>query len=50
MHVFGMFAERYIVNKIYRDPAPGLPNIDVAAARRAGLGVPSGDAAAEEVG
>ncbi len=43
MHVFGMFAERWIVNRVYREPAPGLPNIDVAAARAAGLGVPSGE-------
>ncbi|SFG87939.1 Nitrate reductase gamma subunit [Desulfotomaculum arcticum] len=48
MHLFGMFAERYIVNRVYKDPAPGLPNIDVAAARTAGLGVPS-DAAEEGV-
>lgn len=44
MHLFGMFSERYIVNRVYKDPAPGMPNIDVAAARKAGLGVPSGDA------
>lgn len=43
MHVFGMFAERWIVNRVYKDPAPGLPNIDIAAARKAGLGLPSGD-------
>jgi len=49
MHVFGMFAERYIVNRVYNDPAPGLPNVDVASARKAGLGVPAGDAAEEEV-
>ncbi|WP_347489428.1 respiratory nitrate reductase subunit gamma [Desulfoscipio sp. XC116] len=49
MHIFGMFAERYIVNRVYHDPAPGLPNIDVAAARKAGLGVPAGDAAEEGV-
>ncbi|SFQ98404.1 respiratory nitrate reductase subunit gamma [Desulfoscipio geothermicus] len=44
MHLFGMFAERWIVNRVYKDPAPGLPNVDVAAARKAGLGLPSGDA------
>lgn len=49
MHLFGMFAERWIVNRVYKDPAPGLPNVDVAAARKAGLGVPSGDAAEEGV-
>ncbi|TYO96514.1 respiratory nitrate reductase subunit gamma [Desulfallas thermosapovorans] len=49
MHLFGMFAERYIVNRVYHDPAPGLPNVDVAAARKAGLGVPAGDAAEEGV-
>ncbi|MFZ5651867.1 MAG: respiratory nitrate reductase subunit gamma [Bacillota bacterium] len=43
MHVFGMFAERWIINRVYRDPAPGLPNIDVAAARKDGLGLPSGE-------
>jgi len=48
MHLFGMFSERWIVNRVYKDPAPGLPNIDVAAARAAGLGVPS-DAAEEGV-
>lgn len=42
MHLFGMFAERWIVNRIYHDPAPGMPNIDVPAAREAGLGIPSG--------
>lgn len=43
LHVFGMFAERWIINRVYKDPAPGLPNIDVAAARKAGLGLPSGE-------
>ncbi|MFZ5632344.1 MAG: respiratory nitrate reductase subunit gamma [Bacillota bacterium] len=43
MHVLGMFAERWIINRPYRDPAPGLPNIDIAAARKAGLGLPSGE-------
>ncbi len=47
MHFFGMFAERYIVNRVYHDTAPGLPNIEVATARKAGLGVPAGDAAGE---
>jgi len=46
MHVFGMFAERWIVNRVYKEPAPGLPNVDVAAARAAGTGLPSGDGAA----
>ena len=46
MHVLGMFAERYIVNRVYKDPAAGLPNIDVAAARKAGLGIPSGEGGA----
>jgi len=49
MHLFGMFAERWIVNRVYKDPAPGIPNIDVAAARRAGIGLPSDDAAEEGV-
>ncbi len=49
MHLFGMFAERWIVNRVYKDPAPGLPNVDVAAARRAGIGLPSGGAAEEGV-
>lgn len=48
MHLFGMFAERWIVNRVYHDPAPGLPNVDVAAARAAGIGVPA-DAAEEGV-
>ncbi|MTI83546.1 MAG: nitrate reductase [Firmicutes bacterium] len=42
MHLFGMFAERWIVNRVYHDPAPGMPNIDIPAARKAGLGLPSG--------
>lgn len=46
MHVFGMFADRWIINRVYKDPAPGLPNVDVAAARAAGTGIPSGDSAA----
>ncbi|MHB8916808.1 MAG: respiratory nitrate reductase subunit gamma [Desulfocucumaceae bacterium] len=46
MHVFGMFADRWIINRVYKDPAPGLPNVDVKAARAAGLGIPSGDSAA----
>ncbi len=49
MHIFGMFAERWIVNRVYKDPAPGIPNIDVAAARRAGIGIPADDAAEEGV-
>ncbi len=43
MHVFGMFAERWIINRVYKEPAPGLPNVDVQAARRAGLGLPSSE-------
>lgn len=49
MHIFGMFGERWIVNRVYKDPAPGLPNIDVGAARKAGLGLPSGDTIEEGV-
>lgn len=41
MHVLGMFAERWIINRVYKEPAPGLPNVDVDAARKAGLGLPS---------
>ncbi len=41
MHVPGMFAERWIINRPYTEPAPGLPNIDIPAARAAGLGLPS---------
>ncbi|GBF35689.1 sulfite reduction-associated complex DsrMKJOP protein DsrM [Desulfocucumis palustris] len=41
MHVLGMFAERWIINRKYTEPAPGLPNIDIPAARAAGLGLPS---------
>lgn len=41
MHVLGMFAERWIINRPYTEPAPGLPNIDIPAARAAGLGLPS---------
>lgn len=50
MHLFGMFAERWIVNRVYHDPAPGMPNIDVAAARKARLSaVPaSSESAAQE--
>lgn len=48
MHVFGMFAERWIVNRLYHDPAPGMPNIDVAAARKARLGLPSSSESASE--
>jgi len=43
MHVFGMFANRWIINRVYKDPASGLPNVDIAAARQAGIGVPSGE-------
>ncbi len=46
LHVFGMFADRWIINRVYKEPAPGLPNVNVAAARAAGTGVPSGDGAA----
>lgn len=45
LHVLGMFAERWIVNRVYKDPAPGLPNVDVGAARAAGTGIPSGEGA-----
>lgn len=48
MHLFGMFGMRWIVNRVQREPAPGLPNVDVAAARAKGIGLPSasaGDAA-----
>lgn len=48
MHLFGMFAERWIVNRVYHDPAPGLPNVDVAAARRARLAAASGSKSASE--
>lgn len=41
MHVLGMFAERWIINRKYTEPAPGLPNVDIKAARAAGLGLPS---------
>jgi nitrate reductase gamma subunit len=41
MHVLGMFAERWIINRPYTEPAPGIPNIDIPAARAAGLGLPS---------
>lgn len=44
MHLFGMFANRWIYNRIVREPAPGLPNIDIAAARAAGIGLPSSEA------
>ncbi len=29
MHLFGMFAERWIINRPYREPAPGLPGAKV---------------------
>lgn len=41
MHILGMFAERWIINRPYTEPAPGLPNVDVPAARAAGLGLPA---------
>ncbi|MDK2888576.1 MAG: nitrate reductase gamma subunit [Thermoanaerobacter sp.] len=41
MHLFGMFGMRWIENRIYKEPAPGLPNVDVAAARARGTGLPS---------
>ncbi|MCQ2559733.1 MAG: respiratory nitrate reductase subunit gamma [Clostridia bacterium] len=41
MHVLGMFGERWIINRKYKEPEPGLPNVDIAAARKAGLGLPS---------
>ncbi|MFZ5597224.1 MAG: respiratory nitrate reductase subunit gamma [Bacillota bacterium] len=43
MHIPGMFAERWIINRVYKEPAPGLPNVDIEAARRAGIGLPSGE-------
>jgi len=43
LHLFGMFGMRWLLHQPYQDPAPGLPNVDVQAARRAGLGVPAGD-------
>lgn len=43
MHIPGMFVNRWIINRVYKDPAPGIPNVDVAAARQAGIGVPSGE-------
>lgn len=45
MHVFGMFGERWIENRVYKDPAPRLPNVDVAAARAAGTGLVKNDVA-----
>jgi len=49
MHIFGMFGERYMVNRVYHDPAPGLPNVDVAMARKSGVGLPTGDAVEEGI-
>lgn len=43
LHLFGMFGMRWLLHQPYSDPAPGIPNIDVQAARKAGLGVPAGD-------
>ncbi|MBO8137118.1 MAG: respiratory nitrate reductase subunit gamma [Desulfotomaculum sp.] len=31
MHLFGMFAERWIINRPYVEPAPGLPGVKVSA-------------------
>jgi len=45
MHLFGMFGMRWIENRVYKDPAPGLPNVDVAAARAAGAGLAKSDVA-----
>ncbi|MQL52670.1 nitrate reductase [Desulfofundulus thermobenzoicus] len=42
MHLFGMFGMRWIENRVYKEPAPGLPNVDVAAARARGTGLPAG--------
>ncbi|MGB9803320.1 respiratory nitrate reductase subunit gamma [Desulfofundulus sp.] len=41
MHLFGMFGMRWIENRVYKEPAPGLPNVNVAAARARGTGLPS---------
>jgi len=30
MHLFGMFANRWIMNRVYHDPAPGLPGVDLS--------------------
>ncbi|MHB8158083.1 MAG: respiratory nitrate reductase subunit gamma, partial [Desulfocucumaceae bacterium] len=38
MHIPGMFVNRWIMNRVYKEPAPGLPNIDVAAARQSAEG------------
>lgn len=46
LHLFGMFAMRWIENRVHVDPAPGLPNVDVAAARAKGTGLPSAGSAA----
>lgn len=49
MHLFGMFAERWIVNRVYHDPAPGLPNLNIGAYRQAASAPASGESAQEGV-
>lgn len=46
LHLFGMFAMRWIENRVHVDPEPGLPGVDVAAARAKGTGLPSAGGAA----
>ncbi|MGB9904032.1 MAG: respiratory nitrate reductase subunit gamma, partial [Desulfotomaculales bacterium] len=46
VHLFGMFALRWIENRVHTDPEPGLPNVDVAAARAKGTGLPTAGGAA----
>ncbi|MCL6635124.1 MAG: respiratory nitrate reductase subunit gamma [Peptococcaceae bacterium] len=43
MHVFGMFALRYVENRPYQEPEPGIPGVDLS------KGVPAKSAAAGEV-
>lgn len=45
MHLFGMFAHRWIINRPYNEPANGLPGAPVGASTGAGANVSGGQAA-----
>ncbi|WP_031514270.1 respiratory nitrate reductase subunit gamma [Desulfofalx alkaliphila] len=42
LHLFGMFAERWIINRPYVEPAPGLPGAGASVASGSGAAVTNG--------
>lgn len=42
MHLFGMFGMRWIENRVYKEPAPGLPNVNRLAGQAKGTGISAG--------